>query len=530
MSKMKVLISDKLSKQGINVLSDDFVVDINTGLSETQLVEIIGNYDALIVRSQTKVTEKIIKAASKLKIIGRAGVGVDNIDVMAATKKGIIVVNSPEGNTIAAAELAFALLLSMARNIPFAHASLQKGEWKRSDFKGIELYGKYLGVIGLGKIGSRVVKYAKTMGMDVFGYDPYVNYEYAKKIGVTLTPLDEIIENADFLSFHIPKNEETYHLVDKDKFNIMKDGVMIVNAARGGIIVEKDLKDAVASGKIRAASVDVFENEPIAEGHVLLQQDRIITTPHIGAVTEEAQENVAIDVAEQINIVLAGGQARSAVNIPSLKQEILDPVKDFIGLSVKLGTFAAQLAHREAINKIEIEYKGELASKNVAPLKLAVLKGILFSVVREEVNFVNAEIIAKDRDISTVEIKYEDVSDYKNLISVNINTGKNIYMVSGTTFEDIGDMIVAINSQKINVKPEGRFLIVPNDDQPGIIGKIGTVLGDNKVNIANMLVGRESKGGNAIMIVSVDQNVDKDIIAQLESFAGIRGTIKQVSL
>ncbi|OGI06990.1 MAG: hypothetical protein A2Y40_06880 [Candidatus Margulisbacteria bacterium GWF2_35_9] len=317
MNKLKILISDKISEKGIDIIRTLFQVDIKPGLTETELIDIIKNYDALIVRSETNVTSNIIHVANRLKIIGRAGVGVDNIDVGAATKKGIIVVNSPEGNTIAAAEHSFAMMLAITRNIPNAHNSIQKGEWNRGLFTGIELYGKTLGVVGLGKIGQRVSKYALGMGMNVIGYDPYINSGLSTKVGINTIKLDELLRNADIITFHIPLTNETTNLIDKKKFNIMKTGVFIVNCARGGIIVEKDLRDAVVNGKVSGAAVDVFSNEPIKKDNVLLGLDRIITTPHIGAATKEAKINVAIDVAEQVRDVLLGGVARSAVNTPN---------------------------------------------------------------------------------------------------------------------------------------------------------------------------------------------------------------------
>jgi len=317
LNKLKILISDKISEKGIDIIRTLFQVDIKPGLTETELIDIIKNYDALIVRSETNVTSNIIHVANRLKIIGRAGVGVDNIDVGAATKKGIIVVNSPEGNTIAAAEHSFAMMLAITRNIPNAHNSIQKGEWNRGLFTGIELYGKTLGVVGLGKIGQRVSKYALGMGMNVIGYDPYINSGLSTKVGINTIKLDELLRNADIITFHIPLTNETTNLIDKKKFNIMKTGVFIVNCARGGIIVEKDLRDAVVNGKVSGAAVDVFSNEPIKKDNVLLGLDRIITTPHIGAATKEAKINVAIDVAEQVRDVLLGGVARSAVNTPN---------------------------------------------------------------------------------------------------------------------------------------------------------------------------------------------------------------------
>ena len=526
----KVLISDKLSGKGLELLQKHFQVDMKTGLSEDQLCEIIGDYDAMLVRSETKVTAKIIEKANKMKIIGRAGVGVDNIDVPAATKKGIIVVNSPEGNTIAAAEHSFALLMSMTRNIPAAHNSAQKGEWKRTQFTGIELFGKTLGVVGLGKIGKRVARYGAGFGMNVIGYDPMLNEAVAEQLGIKLLKLEEVLRSADYISFHIPKNKETLHLIDKSKFAMMKDGVFIVNCARGGIIVEADLKEAVESGKVKAAAVDVFEEEPIKPDNVLLGVKNIITTPHIGASTEEAQENVAIDVAEQVCDVLQGRQAKAAVNIPSLKPELLDPVKKFMSLAEKLGLIVSQIVGADAATIIEITYQGDLAGKEIHALNLAVVKGFLYPIVQEAVNFVNAEIIAAERGLNIKATQSTGPSDYKNAITVKVETKESEVEVTGSSFEDIGDVVVSINGFKVNLIPEGLILFVPNNDKPGIIGKIGSLLGENKINIASMQVGREAKGGNAVMLVTVDQSVPDALIAGIEKLSEIRGKVKQIQI
>jgi D-3-phosphoglycerate dehydrogenase len=525
----KVLVADKLSNKGIEILQG-FQVDVKTGLSEDELVAIIGDYDAMLVRSETKVTAKILQAAKKLQIIGRAGVGVDNIDIPAATKKGVIVCNSPEGNTIAAAEQTFALLMSMARNIPQAHASLQKGEWNRSLFTGIELAGKTLGVIGLGKIGKRVIRYAQGVGMDILGYDPYVSEEQAQQLGIKLMGLDDVLSKSDFITFHIPKTKETQHMIDKNKIASMKDGVYIVNCARGGIIVEADLRDALGSGKVKAAAIDVFEFEPIQEGNPLIGAKNIITTPHLGASTAEAQENVAIDVAQQVVSVLNGGEASAAVNIPSLRRELLDPVKGFMGLAEKLGLFMSQMIKDESISDVEIGYTGKVADKEVAPLNLAILKGLLDYLEKGQVNFVNAETVARERGIKVKESKSAGADDYRSLIHLKVKTSKSSYDIGGTVFEEIGDVVVLLNGLQINLKPAGFILVVPNEDKPGIIGKIGTILGEQGVNIASMQVGRVKKAGSAIMLVNVEREVDDRVISSIEALSEINGKVRLVHL
>jgi D-3-phosphoglycerate dehydrogenase len=524
---MKVLISDKTSEKGLEILRQaGFTVDVKTGLPEDEIIKIIGDYDAQIVRSETKVTAKIMDAAKKLKIIARAGVGVDNIDTEAATKRGLIVVNSPEGNTIAAAEHSIAMLLAMARNIPMAYASLKDKKWERSKFTGVEVYSKVLGVVGLGKIGSRVAHYGVGMGMKVIGYDPFVNEDYAKKLGITLASLDEIYKQADFISLHIPKTAETANLINKDTIKKMKDGVRIVNCARGGIVNEQDLYDAVESGKVAGAAVDVFSKEPAEMTNPILQSGKIVYTPHLGASTEEAQVNVAIDVAEQIVDVLNGGQARSAVNIPSLKPEKLAPVISFMPLAEKLGKLSSQLAG-EAVSDIKVEYCGELAEHDVSPLTTALLKGFLEYMTSDSVNFVNAPLIAKERGIKVTESKTEEARNFANMITVEFQSGKQQKKVAGTYSRSMGEMIVLVEGYQVTAKPEGYLLIVLNKDVPGVVGRIGTFLGKHNVNIAGMNVGRDKVGGEAVMVLNVDSPIDK---AVLKDIANVEGIISEARL
>lgn len=517
---MKVLVADKLAKEGVEKLkSAGLSVDVITGQTEDQLVAIIANYDAMIVRSETKVTPAIIDAAANLKIIARAGVGVDNVNLDAATKKGIIVVNSPEGNTIAAAELSFAMMLAMARNIPQAVASLKSGKWDRGKFMGSELYDKVLGVVGLGKIGSHVASYAQSLGMRVIAYDPFVNEEYAKKLGVDVKDLDSVLKAADYITFHIPKNKETLKLINKDKFAIMKDGVRLINCARGGIIDEADLLEALKSGKVKAAAIDVFEKEP-AVGNPLIEHENVIATPHLGASTLEAQVNVAVDVVDQIIDVFKGESARAAVNIPSMRPDVLAPVKPFLKLAEKLGKFAAQIIDG-AIEEVEISYLGDLSTHNVAPLTVSVLKGLLEPALAEAVNLVNAGVIAKDRGIKIKEIKSAEAEAFSNLISVKVIAKGKSRLVAGCVQGSFGERLVRIDDFRTDVVPSGYMIITSHTDKPGMIGSMGTLLGDNKVNIASMDVGRQSIGGKAVMVLNIDNAVSDELLKKMEKISGI---------
>lgn len=526
---MKVLASDKLAESGLKKLRDaGFEVDMKTGLPEAELIKIIPEYDALVVRSETKVTPAIIESAKKLKIIARAGVGVDNVDLPSATKKGIIVVNSPEGNTIAAAEHSFAMLLAMVRNIPQAQASLRSGKWERSKFTGVELFGKTLGVLGLGKIGSHVASYAIGVGMKVIGYDPFVSKEYADKLGVELKDLDAVIKEADFLTLHLPKNKDTQNMINAQSISKMKDGVRIVNCARGGIINEKDLYEALKSKKVAAAALDVFDKEPPDADNPLLTLDNCITVPHLGAATVEAQVNVAIDVVEQIIEVLNGGNARAAVNIPSMKPEVLAAVAQYMKLAEKLGKLIGQMAHGP-INDVKIGYYGEVGEKNIAPLSIAIVKGMLESANVEGVNFVNAPLIAKERGINITESKSAECFDFANKISITVGSDDKKRKVEGSMFATLGERIVNIDGFSVDATPSGHLIIAENIDQPGMIGQVGMLLGKNNVNIASMEVGRNKAGEKAVMILNIDNPVSDKVLKELEKVKGIHSA-KLVSL
>ena len=518
---MKVLAMDKTAEEGLRLLREAGIeVDSRSGLSEDELVKVIPEYDALIVRSETKVTSKIIEAGKNLKIIGRAGVGVDNIDLATATKNGVIVVNSPEGNTVAAAEHTWAMLLAMARQIPQAHAKLKAGIWDKKSFKGVEVLNKTLGIIGLGKIGRRVASYALGMGMKVIAHDPFVTSDYAKGLGVELVDFERVIKESDFITFHVPKTKETLGMVNAQTIAKMKKGVRIVNVARGGIVDEKALYEALKSGHIAAAALDVFEKEPLPADSPLLTLDNIVVTPHLGASTVEAQVNVAIDVAEQIIEVLKGGAARSAVNIPSMKPELLAPVRSYLSISEKIGSFAAQIV-RGAIAKVEVEYSGEVAEHDVSPLTTIILKGMLTPMLDVKVNFVNAPLVAKERGIEVVESKRKEIKDFASLILLRVKTEKETREVGGTVFAGVGDRIVMIDGFRVDAVPDGYMLILSNIDKPGMIGKVGTYLGQHNVNIAAMDVGRIKIGEKAVMVLNVDNPVSEDLLFGLTKIDGI---------
>lgn len=521
---MKVLASDKIAETGLKMLRDaGLEADMKTKLPEEELCKIIGDYDALIVRSETKVTPKVIEAAKKLRIIGRAGVGVDNVDLPAATKRGIIVVNSPEGNTIAAAELSLALILSMSRNIPQAYFSMKGGKWDRSKFTGTEIYGKTVGIVGLGKIGGRVASYVSAMGAKVIGSDPFVTKERAAELGVELVSPDDVLSRSDIISFHIPKTKETENMINTQTIAKMKNGVRLVNCARGGIINEADLCEALKSKKVAAAALDVFAKEPADPANPLFSLDNIVFVPHLGAATVEAQVNVAIDVVEQIIQVLKGGSARSAVNIPAFKPDVLSKVGPYMVLAEKIGSLAGQL-FAGPTEEVKIEYDGEIGQLDVAPLSVAVLKGLLEPVMQEGVNFVNAPLIAKERGIKVVESKSIEPKDFKSLITVKLESGKEKRIVQGALFDPpYGERLVGVDGFKVDVTPSGYILVLKNIDKPGMIGKVGTFLGKHNINIAAMDVGRVKVGERAVMVLNVDSDVPEKALKELEKTEGIEG-------
>lgn len=511
----KVLVSDPLSELGLQKLleADDVQVDQKIGLSEDELIQIIPEYDALLVRSQTKVTPAIIEAASRLKAIGRAGVGVDNIHIQAATNKGIVVINAPDGNTISTAEHSFAMMMSLARRIPNAYYSMMNGNWDRKSFVGVELNHKVLGVVGLGRIGAEVAKRAKAFNMKVVAYDPFLTEDRAKKMGVVAATIDELVKQADFITVHTPLTKETKYLIGSKEFEKMKTGVRIINCARGGIIEERALLEAIQTGKVAGAALDVFEVEPPID-NPLLHLPQVVVTPHLGASTIEAQENVAIDVSEEILHVLRQESFKNAVNLPSVPANVMEKLEPYIVLSEKLGNFVAQTAIG-GIQDVLVTYSGDLTEIDTASLSRTVLKGVLSYHLGEGVNYVNAPTLAKSREISFTEQKSPANKGFTNLITVTLKTNQEERKVAGTLLNGYGARIVKFDDYSIDIQPKGHLILIHHHDRPGVIGRVGTMLGNNGVNIATMQVGRRDVGGNAIMVLEVDRQVSPDVLDTL---------------
>jgi D-3-phosphoglycerate dehydrogenase len=513
----KVLVTDPISDLGIQQLNDaaDVIVDRTTGLNEDELIAIIGEYDALLVRSQTKVTERIMEAGKKLKVVGRAGVGVDNIDLEAATKRGIVVINAPDGNTIATCELTFAMMMSVARQIPQAYKKTISGEWDRKTFVGVELRAKVLGIIGMGRIGSEVAKRAKVFGMEVIGYDPFLTEDRAEKMGVKLGTVNEIAAQADFITVHTPLTPETHHIIGKAQFDIMKKGARIINCARGGIVDEIALVDAINQGIVAGAAFDVYEEEPPAADHPFLNHPQIIVTPHLGASTVEAQENVAIDVSEEVLHILRDEPFKNAVNMPPVPANVLSKLQPYFNLGEKLGRFVGKLTE-SAVEEIVVNYAGELMDVDTSPLTRHIVKGVLVNHLADEVNIVNALHLAKLREVNIVVQKASTSKTFTNLVTVTLKTKKDEKIVAGTLLSGYGERIVQIDQYPVDIAPEGTMLLISHNDKPGIIGRVGTLLGDNQVNIASMQVGRKVIGGSAIMVLTIDKEAPKAVLTQLE--------------
>lgn len=517
---MKILVADPVSEQGIALLQKEFAVDIRIKLSPEELIAIIGQYDALVVRSETKVTAPVIAAADRLKVIGRAGVGVDNIDVSAATQKGIIVLNAPEGNTMAATEHTVAMMLALSRNIPQAHASMKAGKWERGKLMGVEMRGKTLGVFGLGRIGAGVAKRALAMEMDVLAYDPYISQHQAKGLGVELAEIDDILAAADFITLHLPLTAETKHLFNAERLAKLKPGARLVNCARGGIIDEAALAAALAEGRLAGAAIDVFGKEPIEADNPLLKLDNVVLTPHLGASTAEAQIGVAVDVAVGITAALKGEPVTTAVNMTPMPRHVLEVIKPYLTLAEKMGCLAVHLVDGR-MSGLQVEYNGEISEIDTKMLTTAVVKGVLNPILQEPVNYVNAPGIAKGRGITIKEVKSKDAVHFANLITVRASTDKGDVVVAGTLFGKEESRIVVIDGYRVDVEPKGWLLIGPHIDKPGIVGKVGTVLGDNRINIVSMQVGRTVTTGTSIMVMAVDQDIPTPIMLKIKAVDGI---------
>jgi len=511
---MKVIVTDELSKEGLDILTEGskLTVDVRPGIPPEELLKVIGEYDAIIIRSGTKVTKSVIEAGKKLKVVGRAGVGVDNVDVEAATRHGILVMNTPTGNTVSAAEHAMAMMLTLARKIVWADASLKSGKWERGKFSGSELNGKTLGIVGIGRVGGEVAKRAKSFQMKMVGYDPFMPPEVAVKLGVRLLPLDKVIEEADIITVHAPLTTSTHHIIGKEQFGKMKPGVMLINCARGGIIDEEALYDALKSNRIAGAALDVFENEP-PKGSKLMELNNIVVTPHLGASTKEAQEKVSLEMAETVKDFLIEGKIANAVNAPIGK---VDPkVIPYMPLAEMLASFAFQLVDGP-VKRVELVVNGELATMDTKTLTISALIGVLENIIGDA-NIINAGAIAKEKGIQVAETKIEESSRYVNMLTVIVHSDITERQVRGTIFP-VGQMrLLGVDEYDLDMPVEGDILLTMHNDVPGIIGKMGTILGEKRVNIARMGVGRESRGGKALMLVSVDQVINKDVLEALMS-------------
>ena len=516
---MKVLAADGISPKGIELLQKEFEVDVRDKISAEELLAVIGDYDALLVRSASKVTAEVIERAAKLKIIGRAGVGVDNIDIPAATAKGIIVINSPGGNTIAATEHTMAMMLALSRNIPIANETMQKGEWNRKKYVGVELRGKTLGVIGMGRIGAGVAKRAMAFDMDVIAYDPYINEERAKSLGVTIGTLSDVIEQSDFITVHMPLTKDTKGMISLAEMKRMKPGVRLINCARGGIIVEEDLAEAVKAGIVAGAAIDVFTSEPIGADHPLVGVPGIILTPHLGASTVEAQIGVSVDVAEGVHAALNGEPVATAVNMAPVSREVMRVIAPFLTLAERLGGTIVGIAEG-AVEQVEVTYKGEITEVNTGLLTTAVIKGMLNPIMENEVNYVNAPSLAKERGVAVSERKVKESKHYESLISVRVVAGGKEVTVAGTLFGTEG-RIVRINKFRVDVDPHARLLICPHINRPGVIGTVGTILGGAGINISGMQVGHTEIEGTNLMVLTIDNDIPEEMLQKVKAIEGI---------
>ena len=515
---MKVLIADAINEKGIENLKEVADVVVDTEITPEELANTIHEYNGIVVRSRTKLTADIIEKADNLQIIARAGVGVDNIDIDAATEKGIMVVNSPESTSVTVAEHTMGLILSMARKISIADKSVKEGKWEKKKFMGVELRNKTLGVIGMGRIGSQVVNRCKAFGMDAMAYDPYLPEEVAKQMGVELTDLDSVLKNADFITIHVPLTPETEHSISTEQFEIMKDGAFIVNCARGGVIDEEALYDTLVNDKIGGAALDVYEDEPPKDSK-LCELDNIVLTPHIAASTKEAQRDAAIIVADEIIELTKGNNPKNVLNMPRIDNNTYQELTPYMELCEKLGSFISQAVNGK-IQEIEIVYSGELAEiSNLEILTRTVIQGAVNPFLSSPVNAVNASLVAKDRGISITEGRKDNAKGYESLIKVIAKSEADSFSAEGTHLHEA--RILKVNGYWVDVIPKGHMFIAKYEDVPGSIGKIGTKLGEHNVNIGIMQVGRDKKGGRAIMVLTLDKEIPKEVIKELQDLDNV---------
>lgn len=522
---MKVLVSDNLGEIGIQMFKDapGIEVDVKTGLAPEELKAIIGQYDALAIRSATKVTEEILEAAPNLKVVGRAGIGLDNVDIPAATKRGVVVMNTPTGNVVTTAEHAIAMMMALTRRIPIGTSSMKNGLWEKKKLQGRELYQKTLGVIGYGKIGAIVADRGRGLRMRVVIYDPFVTPEKIQNDGFEALSLEELYKQSDYITVHVPKLKTTANLINKDAFEMMKNGVMVINCARGGIVNEADLYEAIKAGKVAGAALDVFETEP--PGQIpLLEMEQVICTPHLGASTKEAQTNVAVQVAQQIIDYLTNGTIVNAVNVPSVTGEVLAKVGPYIKLAEQMGLLQAQLIGG-APKEVVVEYYGDFKGIDLSPVTTALLKGLLTPMVKEVVNFVNAHVMANQRGIKVSETTIAGHEEYTYLITVKVVTTDGESVVSGTIFGRDDTRIVRINTFRLEMIPLGHMALIHNLDIPGSIGEIGTVLGKHEINIARMQVGQETGGERNIIFLCTDTPIPIEVIEELRGLKTVKTVI-----
>ncbi|CAH0345583.1 phosphoglycerate dehydrogenase [Bacillus sp. CECT 9360] len=514
----RILVADAIKPEGLGPLLQASQIELVQKKVE-EVENSLHEFDAILVRSATKVSEELIQKMPKLKIIARAGVGVDNIDVPAATKRGIVVVNAPDGNTISTAEHTFAMMASLMRHIPQAHSSVKNGEWKRSAYTGTELYGKTLGIVGFGRIGGEIAKRAKAFGMDVLVFDPFLTADRAKKLNVTALPLEDLLPLADIITVHTPLTDETRGLLNKNTLRSCKKGVYLLNCARGGIIDEDDLYELLLEKHVAGVALDVFVEEPPV-GNKLLELDSVISTPHLGASTKEAQLNVATQVAQEVLVFLEGNPVANSINLPAISKEQFEKVQPFYQLVKQMGSIGSQCM-KEGINEISVTYAGEALQFDTSILTKSLISGFFKTRLDVPVNEVNALLVAKERGVTIGEKISTDTFGYSNLISVTVKGDNRQLEIRGTHVEKYGSRIVSLNGFNIDFLPEGNFLYIQHNDKPGVIGNVGKILGDHNVNIATMQVGRKQAGGEAIMVLSFDKPLSDDMFERLNDLPEI---------
>ncbi|HMA84148.1 MAG TPA: phosphoglycerate dehydrogenase [Desulfosalsimonadaceae bacterium] len=520
---MKVLISDNLGQAGIDIFENEsgIDVDVKTGLPPDELQSIIPAYDALVIRSATKVTEDLLNSAKNLKVVGRAGIGLDNVDIPAATKKGVMVMNTPGGNVVTTAEHTIALMMSLTRNIPQGTASLKAGRWDKKKLQGREIMNKAIGVIGYGKIGSVAADRARGLKMRVMIYDPVISPETIEKKGFEAVTLDTLYQEADYITVHVPKSKNTLGMIDAAAFEKMKSGVMLINCARGGIVDEAALKDALESGKVAGAALDVFETEPLPADHPLLGFDNVVLTPHLGASTIEAQTNVAVAVAQQIIEYLKNNNIINAVNVPSIPGKLLDKLQPYLYLADRMGCLVAQFTSGQ-LKEVRVEYNGDFQDLDMSPVTTGFVKGLLDPMVPDEVNSINAPMLAKEKGIKVSETSTAESQEFTNLISAEVVTTAETYRVAGTVFGKSDSRIVRFNDFRIEIVPQGHLALIHNMDEPGAIGSIGNTLGENGINISRMQVGREASGENNIILIRTDTPINASVIEKIQALPKVK--------